>query len=1034
MLTLAPPNAAPAHRLGLDLSQLAAVGHRGGVLRVVGGPGTGKTRVCIEAVADRVREGVAADRCLLLAPTRRAAADLRARVTEQIGQTTTEPLARTHQAFGFAILRQAATLAGEPPPVLLSGPEQDVVLRELLAGHAAGSGNAPRWPERLRAALGTRGFRAELRDLLMRAVERGLEPQSLAELGVRHERPEWVAAAEVLREYDEVTALSRPGAFDPAWVLTAAADLLQDDTEALDRVRERLRVVVVDDAQELTAPAARLLQVLCSPAQELVLVGDPDLSVQGFRGADPGLFMSWPAREQVVLTSAHRRAPELVEVGQRVARRIGVVGTAAHRQVEASAPRPGTVQVRLLGSAAQEAALLATELRRARLLAGVPWAQMAVLVRGRSRASTLRRALSTAGVPVAMPLVQQALRDEPVVQALLTILATSLRLARGEQRPISTEDAADLLTSPIGGIDPVALRRLGRLARREELDGRGTRTSAELLVKCVLDRGYAVSLGTQPADAGRIAAMVTAGVEAAGSSYPDGDAEHVLWQIWSAGGLAEPWRVRALLAGPAGARFDHDLDAVRALFHAAATYCERLPRMGPQGFLEHVRGQDLAADSLLEPAQREQQVELLTPQAAAGRQWRFVVVAGVQEGVWPDLRLRGSLLGSQHLVEVLAGRGGSLRAAQAAVRYDETRQFLSAVSRASERLLVTAVRSEDDQPSVYLDLVDPPPSGDPDADRQLAGLPAAMTLPSLVGELRRAVLDPTRRVRAAAALARLARHGVRGAHPDTWRALQMVSDDRPVRGPGLRMTVSPSRLGTYQDCSLRWLLSFAGGDGPRIGAASIGTLVHEIAADLGDADAEVLRAEVQARWPSLGLPAGWLADRSLEQAQEMVSRLARYAAEATRVGWEPVGRELELDIEVGSARLRGRVDRLERGPHGLRVVDYKTGSSKPSAAELERHPQLGAYQAAVEHGAFGDLGEHPAGAALLQIGKAANKSTTVQQQRPLDEDDDPAWAGRLVTEAARGMSAAGFTATVNSSCRTCPVRTSCPLQPEGQVS
>ena len=146
-----------------------------------------------------------------------------------------------------------------------------------------------------------------------------------------------------------------------------------------------------------------------------------------------------------------------------------------------------------------------------------------------------------------------------------------------------------------------------------------------------------------------------------------------------------------------------------ALFDAAGSFVDRLPQAGPDQFLDHVTGQDVPGDTLALRAQSGAAVELLTPQSAAGRQWRLVVVAGVQEGVWPDLRLRGSVLGSEDLVDVVSGRPRSLRAAQSAVRYDETRLFLVAVTRATERLLVTAVGNEDEQPSVYLDLVDPPP-------------------------------------------------------------------------------------------------------------------------------------------------------------------------------------------------------------------------------------------------------------------------------------------------------------------------------------
>jgi len=170
---------AVVHR-GVAHPSAATQGHDAGVLRVLGAPGTGKTSTAIEIVVDRVRrDEVAPDQCLVLTASRTAAADLRNRITARIGGTTTEPLARTHQALGFSILRQFAALRGDPSPRLLSGPEQDLILRELLAGHASGEGKAPRWPEQVHAALATRGFRTELRDLLMRAVERGLEADDL---------------------------------------------------------------------------------------------------------------------------------------------------------------------------------------------------------------------------------------------------------------------------------------------------------------------------------------------------------------------------------------------------------------------------------------------------------------------------------------------------------------------------------------------------------------------------------------------------------------------------------------------------------------------------------------------------------------------------------------------------------------------------------------------------------------------------------------------------------------------------------------
>ena len=192
----------------LDEGQRAALDSDARVLRVLGGPGSGKSTLAVELVVDAVqRQGLRADSCLVLTSSRSAAAELRQQVTGRLGGTSTESLARTWQAFGFGVLRAEAALRGDPPPRLLNGPEQDVILRDLLAGHASGEVPGPQWPDALREALTTRGFRNELRDLLMRSVELGLGPDDLARLGAEHERPEWVAAAQVLREYDQVTVL-----------------------------------------------------------------------------------------------------------------------------------------------------------------------------------------------------------------------------------------------------------------------------------------------------------------------------------------------------------------------------------------------------------------------------------------------------------------------------------------------------------------------------------------------------------------------------------------------------------------------------------------------------------------------------------------------------------------------------------------------------------------------------------------------------------------------------------------------------------
>lgn len=1037
----APSSGGPASEASLDTEQAAAVAARGDLVRVLGGPGTGKSTVAVAAVLDRVARGECAPgEVLLVAATRLSAATARDAVTAGLTGATTEPMARTMPALGFAVLRQHAVLRGDPAPRLLSGAEQDLVLGELLAGHRE-SGTGPQWPQDLVEALATRGFREELRDLLMRAIEHGVTPDDLAALGRAHGRPEWVAAAEVAREYDEVTALSRPGAFDPAWVLTAAAELLEEDPEARERVRSGMRVVVVDDAQELTAPAARLLRALTGEGVDLVLAGDPDVAVQGFRGADPHhLVDEWPGRRVTthLLGHGHRLPEQVHAAAARVVPKIAALGGGAQRSGSPAAPG-GVLEAHVLHSSAQEAAFIAHELRAAHLLDGVPWQQMAVVVRGAARQATLRRVLAARGVPVLGDAHRVAVRDEPAARPLLHLLSLVVDLARDRIETVPAADVVDLLASPLVAADTVAIRRLRRALRRDELAAGGIRTSDELLGELVLDPEHLIHLGHDAAPLHRLALVVAAGRAAAragddGAGWAPGvSAESVLWQMWQAADVADTWRAAALAGGGGGARADRALDAVVALFDAAAAHQDALPASGPDAFLDAVAGQAVAADSLAARSPDADAVSLVTPQTAAGNEWHTVVVAGVQEGVWPDLRLRGSLLGSERLVDIVTGRDHTGAGAAAAVRHDETRLFHVALTRATDRVLVTAVAAEDEQPSVYLDIVDPLPQDV--LRREPTDVPAPLDLTGLVARLRQqlASTDPAAVARAVARLALLAAAGVAGASPSSWWALRDLSDTRPVRQEGIPVTVSPSKVQLFTDCGLRWLLQSAGGDGPSQTSAEVGTLIHALAHDLGDAGEEAFQAELERRWPSLGMAPGWVTDQKLERARAMAHWLAEYHQRAAHEGWRPVATEERFRVELGRAVLQGSVDRLEVDAHGrVRVIDYKTGSSAPTAKDLSEHPQLGSYQVAIAEGGFGEHGTEGAGAALVHLGKARTSKNAVQGQEPIDAADDPRHFHDLITDAADGMAAATFAAQPEEGrCRICPVRSSCPAHDEG---
>lgn len=1024
----------------LDASQERVVSAvlAGGPSVVLGAPGSGKTTTVVEAVVARVADGTPAGEVLVLAPDRWAASSMRDRITARLDRTVVEPVARTAAAYAFSLIRADAAARGEPAPRLITGPEQDAILADILAGHAAGEGRDPGWPSWLRESLELRGFRHELRDLLMRAMERGLLPADLRDLARRYDRPAWAACAVVLQEYQQVTSLASAGAYDPAGIVDAAVYLLETDEELAQRERRRWSLVAVDDLHEAGEAVARLLDRLRPDGADLLVTGDPDVTTQGFRGASPDLMAHAPDRYRdrfgaparlLALQRRWRTPRDLLPVMDRVASGIGVAGPGIQRRATPVHPG-GELRVGIVGSDSQQAAWVARVLRHEYLNAGTPWSSMAVIVRTSAMASALRRSLSVAQVPTGTGDPSVPLRDEPAVRPL--------RLAmRGVLQPSSLtgQTALELLGGPLASADSLETRRVRRwlVGLPDRPEGA---SSPDLLAQILRERP---ELPQAPVAVRRLLDALRAAAAAAAVS--GADAETVLWALWNATGLAERWRQEALRPGARRAerdRADRDLDAVMALFESAERFVDRNPGAAPVGFLDLIEAQEVPEDTLAAKAARRETVEVLTPQAAAGREWDVVVIAGLGEGVWPDTRLRGSLLGTGFLVDVLGGREvASVRAAREQVMADERRLLHVAVTRSRRLLAACAVSTEQEQPSEFFEMLHRAAGGSEQGPVRFerTRLPRPATLSGVVAELRRVLLaasSPERERREAAAeLARLAAAGVPGADPQQWYGLAEISQEGPLWDEDEAVPVSPSSLETYQSCPLRWLLQRHGGQGAATTRQSVGVLVHDLADALPAGSAGELETARQERFDELGLPATWLGHREDERSGEMVRKLAGYVGSVER---ELVGTELEFSVRLGRARLRGRVDRLERDAEGrLVVVDLKTGTRQPTKDALASHPQLGAYQAAVEAGAFlAQTGtSRSGGAVLVQLGGSQRKAPQ-QFQPPLSAAEDPTWALRMVQEAAEGMAGQRFAAVRNEGCRHCPVRASCPLQAQGR--
>ncbi|MGC0364851.1 superfamily I DNA/RNA helicase/RecB family exonuclease [Rhodococcus sp. 27YEA15] len=1054
--------------------------------QVLGSAGTGKTSLLVDLAVQKISGGEDPESVLVLTQSRRAATQVREQITaglfgfeqERGPQATREPLVRTVHSYAFAVLRLQAAAHGNAPPRLITGAEHDAVIREMLRGDL--DDGAHYWPERLRPALAMNGFAVELRDLMLRADERGLGPEDLIKLGKKHGRPEWVAAGKFAQVYEygvllrgsvgvEAPEATAP-ALNAAELIGAALTAFATDPDLLQSERTRIRHLLVDDAQHLDPQAAQLVQLIGTGTVSTVIAGDPDQSVFGFRGADSGFLLGLAERgdeRQVVLPVTHRNNADIASITSKISARLP--GNLAHRiaaPADLSDDNPGTASVRLLGTTAKEAAVVADTLRRAHLLDGIAWSDMAVIVRSVPRTlAPLRRALLAAGVPVTTAATELPLARQHGVSGLLL----ALRALGGDQ--FTGDDALALMAGPIGGAEPVTLRRLRRGLRRVELAAGGDRDSAELLRLILIgdDRAQSKRLMSKLTDVEAAAlTRVLAVLRKARVPLERGlGVEEVLWAAWQATGLERRWAAASARGGPIGSQADRDLDAVVALFDAAASYVDRLPRSQLAGFVDYLTSQEIPTDSRSRSVITPDAVTVVSAHAAAGREWDVVAVAGVQEGLWPSLRARGSLLRIEALIDLVNGvSDGSDSAAErlsrtAPLLADERRLFLVACSRARRTLLVTAVESAagdtDLLPSRFVDelIRGDEYSGDFQPDREVtpeAGDTRVLSLPALLAQLRSVVcdpdiarVDPDKHTRAARQLARLAAAGVRGAHPDQWYGTAEPSTLAPLWKPeDGPVSLSPSTIELLETCPLRWVFERHGGSDGENTHAIAGTLVHTLVQALaGRIPPDQVEKALEDAWESIDLGSQWYSRRELNRTREMLATFTAWMnatrGELTEIGVEVAVEGILEPREEGAptVKLRGRIDRLERDTEGRPVVvDVKTARNPVTNEATQSHAQLAAYQVAAAEGAIaGEPPSQPGGARLVFVAKANRKDGATQRvQPPLTAEAVEMWR-EVIHDAAAATQGPQYLARVNDGCRHCPVRSSCPAHDEGrQVS
>ncbi len=967
---------------GLDRDQRRAVTHRAGPLLVVAGPGTGKTEVITRRIAWLIATKRAKPREILaLTFTDKAAAEMQARVDLLVPYGQADSAILTFHAFGDQLLREHGHELGLPgAPRVIGRAEQVVLLREHLFELGLERYRPLGDPARL---LGT------LADLFGRAKDEGIAPEDLAgyardldagaraaAVGMPSDGREVIQAlldeasgvSELATAYARYQGILRArGLIDFGDQVSLAVRLLRERPAVAARVARSYRQVLVDEAQDMDPSQLALLR-LVAPHRSLTLVGDDDQAIYAFRGAAVGHLLELaaePGMRRIVLRTSHRSHAPILEVAHRLIRHNDPYRLEARHGLDKQlrprrrTRRPAPVQELAFATVAEEADAIAARVA-ARVEAGEAARDFAVLVRTNGDTAPIAAALTMRGLAVRTGAGPRWASAPEVAEVL-----AFLRVADDPERSTDLYAVATGAPYRLGGLDLTAL--LGMASRRR-------RSLWSVLTEVEAQPGIARLSETTRGAIRRLIADVAAAAEAA-HTLPAG---RVLYDHLRRSGRYASL-VRAAERGD-----DAPLRRVARLFDLVSTRSTLVADPRLTGLLPHL--QDLLDvdddETSADDAAAADAVSVLTVHKAKGLEFRVVFVAGLVDGRFP-LRARP---------EGIALPRALRRADEEDAPWAEERRLAYvACTRARDELVMTH------------------------AVRQTPGGRARRPSQFLTEALDRAPSEPDAPNAVEAALGVLARA------PEVTGVPHVTGSPARPDGP---LALSHTQVDDYLTCPLKYRLRhLVRVPTPPHHALVVGNALHQAVAawHLGELRSRPLGEEgvlgaFAAHWSSEGF-----VSREHEEARYAASRdaLRRFLATPADPARRTVAVERPFQVRLGDDVVRGRYDRIDEGPSGTVITDYKSSDVREQRRADERARdslQLQMYALAWE----AETGRLPASLELWFLDSGVVGRATPDRRR-LDR------ARGTLASVAQGIRSGDFRARPDRvACGYCPYRRVCP--------
>jgi DNA helicase-2/ATP-dependent DNA helicase PcrA len=962
-----------------------------GPLRVLAGPGTGKTHALVDLYEQAVKTGVATRReILVLTFSTGAAGEIAGRIDERLKDDYSEAWISTFHSFCARLWRDHLP---DPERLLLNGLQEWMVMRQVLADIE---------PDALGQLAGVRRSEAFARDLLtfVALMKQNLVQPPVLMLGAEASAgPRLRSLAAVYHAYQDRMRQARMADFRD--LITGAIELLTSNVQLRDRLRAQFRLILVDEFQDVDPAQFALLQLLAPPESRprLVVVGDPDQSIYGFRGTVPRLLsVDFPAvygGQTALLVDCRRCSQQALDAAEKLlATTQGGRPPRRLREAREAPAGPPHVVVARERDAVDEAFFCAREIKR--LLAASPelaYGDVAILLRSTTGlGAPFEEALRALGLPYEVRGDGATSRNE-VVRFLLGYLE-SLR------RPDDSDALEGALASSLGGVGPAALGRLRAHAheqarplmrvirrlmyvlafrdpRRHPLPWGGEAPAEEpkppdyfeFLTEAELDSLHAAMVARQRL-LDRAARLPLASL-AYSVLIEDGALRRLLDLDLSPDQRTEAMSdLRAAIEG---------LEAVEAVH-------ERLH--GTKPLLADITGSldallAVAADDTQAASGHRDAVQVMTVHQAKGLQFEVVFCAGFAHGLFPPAARPHPLLDAEDrawLESFKVGFMPSWPSDPDGHAAEEARLAYVAMTRARRRVYITYADSYLRQagPSVFLDLASPEAELREHTRASARLEPAAVLLAReaevLIAANRGALTD--------AAVDRARSLGLDAhflSNPNAGEPFEPYGGSRNPDAVAIDH-FSPTTLNDYLKCPrLYWYNHHPGlVEEPRSVLMERGGFLHEVLEDFHSHESEwrPLDAEHQRQWLEDALQKrleGYLSrmegmlDRKREEGQ-VRNLLGNYVKFATglqrirRLGTLALERRFHLQLD--GAEIVGKIDRVnDVGDGEVEVVDYKTGGGKTMRWAYESYfgpelydVQLALYYMACRYG-FDDEGK-----------------------------------------------------------------------------